>query len=228
MSKIIRFIVTIVLTSVVAFLGISYLQRRSTSGLEFNNFFTPKDEVDEFVQIYQDPSESFDAQGYYIKIPRIKLLKSVVKDVDPRVKEKYVSSWKDGVSHGRFTAYPNQIGNSYFFGHAVSVESRAEEQNAWFTRLDELELDDFVYVYYEGIEYKYQIISSKPVAPDATGVYTGVAPVQKLTLQTCGPPRGSLDSRVIVDALLIETKNVDTLSKEKIYSFEEVNANDIV
>ena len=54
---------------------------------------------------------SIDKNGFYIRIDKVGLFKKVVKDVDPRYKEVYVKSWETGVSHGKFTAYPDQIGN---------------------------------------------------------------------------------------------------------------------
>lgn len=141
--------------------------------------------------------------GFYIRIDKINLFKPVVKNVDPRYKEVYVESWKMGVSHGKFTALPDQIGNVYFFAHAVGNESRMEGENAWFTQIDELVENDEIIIYYEGKRYTYQVSRIYTVAPSATGVYTGVSPVPKVTMQTCGPPRGSLSSRYMVEGLQV-------------------------
>jgi LPXTG-site transpeptidase (sortase) family protein len=147
--------------------------------------------------------ENINKDGFYIRIDEIDLFKPVVKNVDPRYKEVYVESWKTGVSHGKFTALPDQIGNVYFYAHAVSDVSRLESENAWFTRTDELVEGDDIIVYYSGKKYTYQVSRIYTVSPSATGVYTGVSPVPKVTLQTCGPPRGSLSSRYMVEALQI-------------------------
>jgi LPXTG-site transpeptidase (sortase) family protein len=139
--------------------------------------------------------DSIEVNGFYIRIDEIGLFKPAVKNVDPRYKDVYTESWKTGVSHGKFTALPDQIGNVYFFAHAVSDVSRMESENAWFTLIDELDEGDEIILYYKGKKYTYQVSRIYAVDPSATGVYTGVSPVPKVTLQTCGPPRGSLSSR---------------------------------
>jgi LPXTG-site transpeptidase (sortase) family protein len=224
MKKVISIIARIGIAIIMIFLIVSYyLNHISGENITFANVFTPGVNSDGSSKLYEDPAESFDENGFYIKIPKIQLFKAVVKDVDPRSKEVYVESWKYGVSHGKFTAYPNQIGNTYFFAHSVSDESKVKEEHAWFSKLTSVQMDDFVFVYYEGLEYKYQVISLKEVDPSATGIYTGVAPVQKITLQTC--PNGSLNSRLIIDALLVETRDVSGLTRDEIYSYSDVNAN---
>lgn len=139
--------------------------------------------------------------GFYIRIDRIDLFKPVVKNVDPRYKEVYTKSWETGVSHGKFTALPDQIGNVYFFAHAINNANYIDDHNAWFTRIDELVENDEVIIYYEGKKYIYQVSRIYAVEPTATGVYTGVSPVPKMTMQTCGPPRGSISSRYMVEGL---------------------------
>ncbi|MDD3648119.1 MAG: sortase [Candidatus Dojkabacteria bacterium] len=151
--------------------------------------------------------ENIDKNGFYIRIDRINLFKPAVKNVDPRYKDVYTQSWEIGVSHGKFTALPDQIGNVYFFAHAVSDASRMEAENAWGTRFDELTENDEIILYYEGKKYTYQVSRIYTVSPTATGVYTGVSPVAKVTLQTCGPPRGSLASRYMVEALQVSVSD---------------------
>lgn len=139
--------------------------------------------------------------GFYIRIDRINLFKPVVKNVDPRYKDVYTKSWETGVSHGKFTALPDQIGNVYLFAHAVNNANYLDQYNAWFTRIDELVENDDIIIYYNGKKYTYQVSRIYTVEPTATGVYTGVSPVPKITMQTCGPPRGSIASRYMVEGL---------------------------
>ena len=180
-----------------------------------NTFLASDEEISEIAQ--QDGSgygvvstglseENIDKNGFYIRIDRINLFKPIVKNVDPRYKEIYVESWKTGVSHGKFTALPDQIGNVYLFAHAVSDESRVESENAWFTKADELVENDSIIIYYQGKRYSYQVSRIYTVSPTATGIYTGVSPVPKVTLQTCGPPRGSLSSRYMVEGLQVSVE----------------------
>lgn len=150
---------------------------------------------------------NIDKGGFYINIPGINLFKPVVKNVDPRYKDIYTESWKTGVSHGKFTSLPDQIGNVYFFAHAVSKVSEIETENAWFSRIDELIENDQIILYYKNKKYTYEVTRIYTVSPTATGVYTGVSPVPKVTLQTCGPPRGSVASRYMVEALQVSVSD---------------------
>lgn len=165
-------------------------QQETTTTTDNNN---TNNQADNYDQIGKN--------GFYIRIDKIGLFKPAVKDVDPRYKDEYQKSWETGVSHGKFTAYPNEVGNSYYFAHSVNNSSLIEQYHAWFTRIDELVVNDDIIVYYEGVKYIYKVSNIFTVDPTATGIYTGVSPVPKVTLQTCGPPRGSADSRYIVEAL---------------------------
>ncbi len=182
----------------------------SSQEVHLTNTFIPSQK--KFEEINDNSSPDYDSNqelnednietdGFYIRIDRIDLFKPIVKNVDPRYKEVYTKSWETGVSHGKFTALPDQIGNTYLFAHAVSDASRLNDENAWFTRIDELVENDEIIIYYQGKKYTYQVSKIFSVSPSATGVYTGASPVPKITLQTCGPPRGSLDSRYMVEAL---------------------------
>lgn len=152
--------------------------------------------------------DTIDKNGFYIRIDKIKLFKMIVKDVDPRYQEVYKESWKTGISHGKFTAYPDQIGLTYLFSHAVSDKSKAIEQNAWFSYMDELTIGDIVYIYYQGKKYQYEVTQIRFVSPDATGFYTGASATPMLRMQYCGPPTGSLNSRTLVDAIRINVYNI--------------------
>jgi len=160
---------------------------------------------DAFATVSED---TLDPNGFYLRIDSIGLFKPIVFNVDPRVKEEYVTSWEEGISHGMFTATPDQIGITYLFAHAVSNTDKAVQENAWFTYLDQLSVGDEVIVYYQGMKYTYVASEFLIVSPEATGFYTGVSPVAKLRMQYCGPPTGSLDSRILVDALLLSSEPI--------------------
>ena len=187
----------------------------STSKVDLSGTFIPSEKNIAKLEDMQSESSgtqidnltenSIDKSGFYIRIDRIGLFKPVVKNVDPRYKDEYTQSWEKGVSHGKFTALPDQIGNVYLFAHAVSDESDIDRENAWFTKTDELVENDKIIIYFQNKKYVYQVSNIYAVSPTATGVYTGVSPVSKVTLQTCGPPRGSLDSRYMVEALQISS-----------------------
>ncbi len=149
--------------------------------------------------------DSIDKMGFYIRIDKVNLFKMVVKNVDPRYIDVYRKSWETGVSHGKFTSYPDQIGITYLFGHASNSRESAAEENAWFTYLDELEKGDEVIIYYQGKKYFYDVTEIRVVEPNATGFYTGASAIPLVRMQYCGPPTGSLNARTLVDAILVNT-----------------------
>lgn len=149
--------------------------------------------------------DTIDPSGFYIRIEKINLFKMVVKNVDPRYIDAYRQSWETGVSHGKFTSYPDQIGITYIFGHASYSRTNAADENAWFTYLDEVTTGDEVIIYYQGKKYIYDVTEIREVEPTATGFYTGASAIPMVRLQYCGPPTGSLSSRTLVDAILVDT-----------------------
>lgn len=213
MKRIIKNLVKYLFIFIIVFCVYTFIyhyQVGSTTSIDVENTFIASDqEISEIagesdgygVENVGLTEKNINKEGFYIRIDDIDLFKPVVKNVDPRYKEVYVESWETGVSHGKFTSLPDQIGNVYFFAHAVSNVSRMNEENAWFTRIDELSENDRVIIYYNRKKYTYQVVRIYSVPPTATGVYTGVSPVPKITMQTCGPPRGSLDSRYMIEGV---------------------------
>lgn len=174
------------------------------SGLNLDASYlnAPTQEFSDFTEATIDPN------GFYLRVDKINLFKAVVQNVDPRYKEEYVASWEKGVSHGKFTATPDQIGVTYLFSHASNSDSTALEQNAWFTNMDEIIVGDEIIIYYAGVKYTYEVSELHIVNPDSTGFYTGSSPVSLVRMQFCGPPTGSLGKRTLVDALLIDSQMI--------------------
>jgi sortase (surface protein transpeptidase) len=168
----------------------------SFPGLEIRNNFVDFSEA------------SMSRNGFYLRIDKVNLFKFIVQDVDPRYKDEYVESWKYGISHGKFTSTPNRVGITYLFAHAVSNPADVFIENAWFTYLDKLELDDEIIIYYQGMKYTYAVSAIRFVKPDATGFYTGASAISKVRLQFCGPPTGSLDYRTLIDGILVSSEKI--------------------
>lgn len=194
----------------------------SSNALDLYNTFIPSKENYDYLNYstadistgsaekkFDEYNEStIDPNQFYLRIDKIKLFKKIIKDVDPRYQDVYVKSWESGISHGKFTSYPDQIGITYLFSHAVSNPQNALNENAWFTYMDRLNINDEVIIYYQGKKYTYEVSAIKVVSPEATGFYTGASPVSMVRMQYCGPPTGSLNSRTLVDAILIDSVSI--------------------
>ncbi len=194
----------------------------SSNALDLYNTFIPSKENYDYLNYstadistgraekkFDEYNEStIDPNQFYLRIDKIKLFKKIIKDVDPRYQDVYVKSWESGISHGKFTSYPDQIGITYLFAHAVSNPQNALNENAWFTYMDRLNINDEVIIYYQGKKYTYEVSAIKVVSPEATGFYTGASPISMVRMQYCGPPTGSLNSRTLVDAILIDSVSI--------------------
>lgn len=166
---------------------------------QYGNTPTAKKTFNEYTE------DTIDKNGFYLRIDKINLFKRIVENVDPRYKTEYVDSWNYGISHGKFTSTPDKIGLTYLFAHATGNKSEAEEQNAWFTYMDQVAVGDTVIIYYKAHKYTYNVSEIIVVDPTATGFYTGSSPVAKVRMQFCGPPTGSLSKRTLVDAVLVDS-----------------------
>jgi len=217
MKNLFKILVIFVLLFAIFFV-IVFLSLNPQASVFLNNTFVPSEKGIEQIsknnislptlpqtgKSFLDFSEStINKDGFYLRIDKIGLFKAIVTDVDPRNVEEYKNSWNFGISHGKFTSKPDQIGLTYLFAHAISNKTEAESKNAWFSNLDQLNLNDSVIIYYKGTKYSYEISNIMAVSPTATAFYTGASPVPMIRMQYCGPPTGSLESRTLVDALLI-------------------------
>jgi sortase (surface protein transpeptidase) len=217
MKKLLKILICIIFIFAFSF-SIVFLQYNDETIVALNNTFVPSEK--KILEISNNSNESFpisskkvfnefnentiDKNGFYLRIDEIGLFKAIIPDVDPRNKDEYVKSWEGGISHGKFTSRPDKIGLTYLFAHAVGNKDQATEKNAWFSNLDLLNLNDEIIIYYSGTKYYYEISSIMAVSPNATAFYTGASVVPMVRLQYCGPPTGSIDSRILVDALLVK------------------------
>lgn len=217
MKLIFKLLISIILIVAVS-LSVIFFQLDSYAETVLTNTFVPSDktisQIDQNVLVSKDGNiqrtsfsdfndSTIDKNGFYLRIDKIGLFKKIIENVDPRNKEEYVDSWKYGISHGKFTSTPDKIGLTYLFAHAISDKTIAESKNAWFSNLDQLNINDQVIVYYKGIKYYYEVSVIQVVSPKATAFYTGASVVPMIRMQYCGPPTGSLESRTLVDALLV-------------------------
>lgn len=101
-----------------------------------------------------------------------------------------------GAGHVLSTAMPGQVGNCAIAGH------RDYTFGTYFSRLDEVNINDIVEVEYQGSTYSYQVSEILTVEPTETSVLSQPSDQTMLTLITC-TPKGSSKYRLIVHAKLI-------------------------
>jgi sortase A len=136
-----------------------------------------------------------------VVIPKIMANVAVTADVNPAKPEVYqeVLRTAGGVAHAAGSAYPDEDGAVYIFGHSTDSNVNVARYNAVFYLLRKLEPNDLIVVYFRGKDYRYRVKYKKVVNPDDLNDITSVANERKLILQTCWPP-GTTWKRLLVVA----------------------------
>ncbi len=145
----------------------------------------------------QEEKVSAEIRQFGIKIDKIDVLAPVIKDVDGTNKATYNKELEKGVAHYKGTALPDQGSNIFVFGHSSPTIGTGPYVEI-FARLDELEADDKITIYYENQEYEYYVFEKRAIEKTETSV---LLPTEKeqLTLMTCWPI-GSNARRLIIKA----------------------------
>jgi sortase A len=136
-----------------------------------------------------------------VVIPKIMANVAVTADVNPADADIYqdVLRQAGGVAHAAGSAYPDEDGAVYIFGHSTDSNLNAARFNAVFYLLRKLEEKDLIIVYFRDREYRYRVKYKKVVDPTDLTDITNVENEKRLVLQTCWPP-GTTWKRLLVVA----------------------------
>jgi sortase A len=100
------------------------------------------------------------------------------------------------------TSLPGQYGNAVIFGHSVLPQFfNPKNYKTIFSTLPTLKKGDEILVDFDGIKYRYEVISLHEVSPDDVSVLEQHYDAEYLSLITCAPP-GTYLKRLIVSARL--------------------------
>lgn len=150
---------------------------------------------------FADQPSAFDSTTdgsvyYNLSIPKLKIDRAVVHIGGDDLKK-----W---LIHYSETAFPGQFGNTVIFGHSVLPQFfDAENYITIFSTLYKLREDDDVYLFYDGVEYRYRVEKLFEVAPNDLSVLEQRFDGKFLTMVTCTPP-GTYLRRLVVKAKLID------------------------
>ena len=106
---------------------------------------------------------------------------------------------QNGVVHYSGTAAPGQSGNFFITGHSSYYAWDPGQFKDVFALLDQLEVGDEYYVYYNQTKYTYRIFEKFIVDPNDTSVLDQPADKKISTLMTCYPVT-TAESRLIIRA----------------------------
>jgi len=163
----------------------------ASSELDSMRFFNEKDVI-----IAKDPLFS-------IIIPKIGANSKVISDVDSQDSKVYQVALTKGVAHAKGSAYPGEIGNSFYFAHSSDNFYNANRYNSVFYLLNKMEKGDFFYLVYKNWVYKYIVTETSIVEPEEVRYLENNTDKKMATLMTCWPA-GTTISRLVVVGELVE------------------------
>jgi sortase A len=132
--------------------------------------------------------------NYTISIPKLK-----IKDANVTIGSTEI---KSTLIHYPGTALPGEYGNTVIFGHSVlPIFYNPKNYEAIFSTIPTLDKSDEIFIYFDGIEYKYQVEDYLEVEPDNITVLEQRFNEQVLSLVTCVPP-GTYKERGVIKARL--------------------------
>ena len=141
-------------------------------------------------------------KNYGLEIDKLAVLVPVIENVNGASKKEYDNKLKEGVAHLLGTALPGSKSNIFIFGHSSAWYETPYAKV--FARLNELENNDEIIVYYKATKYTYRVSEKRVVQKTDLTV---LAPTNEeiLTLMTCWPLGTDL-KRLIVISKKVEEK----------------------
>lgn len=110
-----------------------------------------------------------------IEIPKINLKRGVVDST------KNFKSINYAISVDSISKYPNEIGNFILYAHSGTSNI------SFFRNLNKVNINDKVYVYYNGIKYEYEIFKKYDIEKTGKAGILTTNSEKYITLITCNP-----------------------------------------
>jgi len=132
---------------------------------------------------------------YALSIPKLKIEKAVVHIGGEDL--------MDSLIQYPGTALPGQYGNTIIFGHSVLPQFfNPKNYKTIFSTLPTLKKGDEILIDFDGVLYRYEVVSLQEVLPENVSVLEQHYNAEYLTLITCVPP-GTYLKRLVVTARLV-------------------------
>ena len=128
-----------------------------------------------------------------LEIPSINLKRGVVDST------KNFNSINYAISVDKHSNYPNKVGNFILYAHS------GNSNISYFKKLIDVEINDNVFVYYEGIKYNYKIFSKYNIEKIGKVNVLSSSENKYITLITCNQKRKGY--QVVLVGKLVEQNN---------------------
>ncbi len=128
-----------------------------------------------------------------LEIPSINLKRGVVDST------KNFNSINYAISVDKHSNYPNKVGNFILYAHS------GNSNISYFKKLIDVEINDNVFIYYEGIKYNYKIFSKYNIEKTGKANVLSSNENKYITLITCNQKRKGY--QVVLVGELVEQHN---------------------
>lgn len=174
-------------------------------GLEVKNdnaveIYIENTKIQEEVEVpTEEPIEEIDNKNYAInytavlEIPSINLKRGVVDNT------KGFKSINYAISVDNSSNYPNNNGNFILYSHS------GNSNIAFFNKLYKLEINDDVYVYYNGMKYHYRIFNKYDIEKTGKAKIINLKDNKYITLITCNQNKKGY--QIVIEGKLVDESN---------------------
>lgn len=186
---------------VVALVGGVFLYRkyRSQKPVDYTTVYDPA--ATGLPQVKQESSSEPKSKDFGLVMTKINANAPIVKEVDPNIESVYYKALEQGVAHWKGSAYPDQKGNMFLFGHSSFYATAKGDYKDIFAPLDQIEKGEKFDVWYKDTKYTYEVVENKVVTDTDFSVIDGPTPNDKedktITIMTCWPPKTIAKRRVV-------------------------------
>lgn len=167
---------------------------------DMNKYIEETSVIDEKPEeIVEDQSENTTKENYNItytailEIPKINLKRGVVDST------KNFKSINYAISVDNSSQYPNENGNFILYSHS------GNSNIAFFNKLNNLELNDDIYVYYNGIKYHYSVRNKYDIEKTGKAKVISRKDDKYITLITCNQNKKGF--QIVIEGKLIDEIN---------------------
>lgn len=141
--------------------------------------------------------------NFSLVIPRLGINTKVLHATNLADEDSYKDALSQGAAHADETAFPNEPGTSYIFGHSTNSVLNISRYNAVFYPLQYIKEGDEIIIFYQGEIIAYKVQDKRIVDAGDIDYMLAQTKERRLVLQTCWPP-GTTWKRLVVIANPIE------------------------
>jgi len=122
-----------------------------------------KEEFRYQASIIELPQEGItpESEEFGLVIPKIGVNAKVFSNVDANNPKEYLPLLTQGVAQAKGSSFPGGEGNVFIFAHSADTPLNITRYNAIFYLIGKLEPGDKIIIYFQQVEYNYEVFEKK-------------------------------------------------------------------